>query len=96
MLEFTHIHIYIYNWNNPFPLILNTPLETMVDVGTFHITGTIYGVFNIRIWDYIIYIYILYIYIYMEVIIHMAMDQCLLLPYFGWMNIHLQALLVYL
>ena len=36
----------------------------MVDVGTFHITGTIYGVFNIRIWDYIIYIYILYIYIY--------------------------------
>ena len=34
---------------NPFPLILNTLLETMVDVGNFHIIGTISGVFNIRV-----------------------------------------------
>jgi hypothetical protein len=37
----TIIVIMISNNDNPTPLILNTPFETMVDVGNFHIIGTI-------------------------------------------------------
>jgi hypothetical protein len=36
-------------WLNRFPLILDTSLATMVDVGKFHIIGTISGMFNIRV-----------------------------------------------
>ena len=46
-------------WLNRFPLILDTSLATMVDVGKFHIIGTISGMFNIRVMDYYLFFFLM-------------------------------------
>jgi len=46
---YIYTYTFVFGFGNPFPLILNTPLETMMDVGNFYIIGTIHGAFNIRV-----------------------------------------------